>query len=133
VGIVNPLHLAFVAVVALLVLGPKRLPELARSLGHGMREFRETIGQGLGAEQPTAPTYAEQPFTAAPTVDVVAPEPLPAPVAPPPPVPVAPLAADAAAPAALADPPLAAFAPSTEPLAAPLAPPPPVPVEPPAS
>jgi TatA/E family protein of Tat protein translocase len=45
VGIENPVHLLFIAIVALIVLGPKRLPELARALGHGIREFREAIGQ----------------------------------------------------------------------------------------
>ena len=45
-GIENPVHLLFIAVVALLVLGPKRLPGLARALGRGIREFREAIGQG---------------------------------------------------------------------------------------
>lgn len=43
-GIENPVHLLFIAVVALVVLGPRRLPELARTLGHGIREFREAIG-----------------------------------------------------------------------------------------
>jgi len=42
-GFVNPLHIAFVAVVALLVLGPKRFPEVARSVGNGYREFREQL------------------------------------------------------------------------------------------
>jgi TatA/E family protein of Tat protein translocase len=46
VGIENPVHLLFIAVVALIVLGPKRLPGLARALGHGIREFRDAIGQG---------------------------------------------------------------------------------------
>ena len=45
-GIENPVHLLFIAIVALIVLGPKRLPGLARALGHGIREFREAIGQG---------------------------------------------------------------------------------------
>jgi sec-independent protein translocase protein TatA len=46
-GIENPVHLAFIAIVALIVLGPKRLPELARALGHGIREFRESVsGEG---------------------------------------------------------------------------------------
>ena len=45
-GIENPVHILFVGAVALLVLGPKRLPELARSLGHGIREFREAMTQG---------------------------------------------------------------------------------------
>jgi sec-independent protein translocase protein TatA len=43
-GIENPVHLLFIAVVALVVLGPKRLPELARALGKGMREFRQAMG-----------------------------------------------------------------------------------------
>ncbi len=42
-GIENPVHLIFIGVIALLVLGPKRLPELARALGHGIREFRQAI------------------------------------------------------------------------------------------
>lgn len=42
-GIENPIHLLFIAAVALIVLGPKRLPELAKALGHGIREFREAI------------------------------------------------------------------------------------------
>jgi sec-independent protein translocase protein TatA len=42
-GIENPIHLLFIAAIALIVLGPKRLPELARSLGHGMREFRAAM------------------------------------------------------------------------------------------
>jgi TatA/E family protein of Tat protein translocase len=44
-GIDNPVHLIFIAAVALIVLGPKRLPDLARSLGHGMREFRESLSE----------------------------------------------------------------------------------------
>jgi len=69
VGIENPVHLLFIAIIALVVLGPKRLPELARALGHGIREFREsvsqqsepTIEQTLAVEQPAA-----QPDPAAP-------------------------------------------------------------------
>ncbi len=40
---INPLHIAFVAVVALLVLGPKRFPEVARTVGTAYREFREQL------------------------------------------------------------------------------------------
>jgi sec-independent protein translocase protein TatA len=43
-GIESPVHLLFIGAVALIVLGPKRLPELARALGKGMREFREALG-----------------------------------------------------------------------------------------
>jgi TatA/E family protein of Tat protein translocase len=44
-GIENPVHLLFIAIVALIVLGPRRLPELTRAVGRGVREFREAIGQ----------------------------------------------------------------------------------------
>jgi sec-independent protein translocase protein TatA len=42
-GIENPVHLMFIGAIALIVLGPKRLPEVARALGKGMREFREAM------------------------------------------------------------------------------------------
>lgn len=42
-GIENPVHILFIAVVALVVLGPRRLPEMARALGKGMREFRQAM------------------------------------------------------------------------------------------
>jgi sec-independent protein translocase protein TatA len=42
-GIDSPVHLLFLAAVALVVIGPKRLPEVARALGKGMREFREAM------------------------------------------------------------------------------------------
>lgn len=45
-GIESPVHLLFLGAVALIVLGPKRLPELARALGKGMREFRQALGEG---------------------------------------------------------------------------------------
>lgn len=45
-GIENPVHLLFIAAVALIVLGPKRLPDLAKALGHGIREFREAMTSG---------------------------------------------------------------------------------------
>ena len=41
--ILQPTHLLFVLVIALIVLGPKRLPEVGRSLGRGLRDFRSAI------------------------------------------------------------------------------------------
>lgn len=41
--ILQPTHLLFILVVALLVLGPKRLPEVGRSLGNGLRDFRAVM------------------------------------------------------------------------------------------
>jgi len=40
---IGPLELLVIGVIALLVLGPKRLPEAARSLGKGMRELKEAM------------------------------------------------------------------------------------------
>jgi sec-independent protein translocase protein TatA len=40
---IGPLELIIVLVIALIVFGPKRLPDLGRSLGSGMREFKESI------------------------------------------------------------------------------------------
>ena len=39
----GPLELIVILGIALIVLGPKKLPEAARSLGRGMREFKETL------------------------------------------------------------------------------------------
>jgi sec-independent protein translocase protein TatA len=41
--IVQPTHLLLLLVVALFVLGPKRLPSAAKSLGQGMRDFRSAV------------------------------------------------------------------------------------------
>jgi sec-independent protein translocase protein TatA len=43
---IGPLELIIVLVIALLVFGPKKLPELGRSLGSGMREFKDSITGG---------------------------------------------------------------------------------------
>ena len=40
---ISPLEVIVLLVIALIVLGPQRLPEMARSLGRGMREFRAAL------------------------------------------------------------------------------------------
>jgi sec-independent protein translocase protein TatA len=40
---VGPLELLIVGIIALLVLGPQRLPDAARAMGRGMREFRGAL------------------------------------------------------------------------------------------
>jgi sec-independent protein translocase protein TatA len=42
----SPIELLVILGIALIVLGPKRLPEAARSVGRGMREFKETLQGG---------------------------------------------------------------------------------------
>lgn len=48
-GLDNPLHIAFLLLVLLLVFGAKRLPEMGRSLGSGLRGFKEAISGERGS------------------------------------------------------------------------------------
>lgn len=43
VGLENPLHLAIILIVVLMVFGAKRLPEMGKSLGSGLRGFKESL------------------------------------------------------------------------------------------
>jgi sec-independent protein translocase protein TatA len=42
-SVLTPSHIAILLIVLLLIFGPKRLPQTGRALGHGLREFKETI------------------------------------------------------------------------------------------
>lgn len=69
---VGPLELAIVLIIALIVFGPKRLPELGRSLGRGIREFRGSVSgdrdesdsgspdRGSGREEIEAPAPSSE-------------------------------------------------------------------------
>jgi sec-independent protein translocase protein TatA len=59
-GLDNPLHIAFLVVILLLVFGARRLPEMGRSLGHGMREFKQAITGETAPQQPTITPAQEQ-------------------------------------------------------------------------
>jgi sec-independent protein translocase protein TatA len=53
-SLISPVHILFFAAVAVIFVGPKRLPDLARALGEGMRGFRDVLngelpGQDRGA------------------------------------------------------------------------------------
>jgi sec-independent protein translocase protein TatA len=52
VGFINvgPLEILVILVIALLVLGPARLPEAARAVGKGMREFKNSLSESAGHE-----------------------------------------------------------------------------------
>lgn len=67
-GIVNPLHLFFIAIVALIVLGPKRMPEVARSLGNGYRQFRDSLSEVTHLEPDVFPAVNPSSPVAAPAV-----------------------------------------------------------------
>jgi sec-independent protein translocase protein TatA len=69
---VGPLELGIVFLVAILVFGPKRLPELGRSTGRGIREFRQSVsGAGETLELSDGPSDepSREPNRAAATVD----------------------------------------------------------------
>ena len=59
----SPIHLILALGICLVVAGPKRLPELGRSLGRSLREFRSSVG---GLEAPELPAAAEADTPAAP-------------------------------------------------------------------
>jgi sec-independent protein translocase protein TatA len=61
-GLESPMHLLVVLIVAVLVLGPKKLPEAARGLGSGIRHFKDSI-EGKDAPAP-APRVAPAPAEA---------------------------------------------------------------------
>jgi len=60
-GLESPMHLVIVLIVAVLVLGPKKLPEVGRSLGSGIRQFKHSIE---GTEPDPTPVAAPAPVVA---------------------------------------------------------------------
>ena len=93
--ILQPTHLLFILVIALLVLGPKRLPEAGRALGRGRRDFRRAISGDdheplnaapvESAPQPATVVAPVTPATTTPSAaeDTESAEPVPAPTAEP--------------------------------------------------
>jgi sec-independent protein translocase protein TatA len=70
-GLLTPTHLIFLLLLALLLFGAKRLPEIGRSLGTGMREFKDTVtaaGDKVDAVRTELPPAA--PAAAAPATPV---------------------------------------------------------------
>lgn len=66
-GLDNPLHIVFLVVILLLVFGARRLPEIGRSLGSGLREFKQSVtgeshspSQSHDQEHPTLPPATPQ-------------------------------------------------------------------------
>jgi sec-independent protein translocase protein TatA len=89
-GFLTPTHVLLLLAVALLLFGAKRLPELGRSLGSGLREFKHSIDPQSDPQPttlPAAPTSAAAQAPAAPAPsgavptrpDVVPPQPAPIP------------------------------------------------------
>jgi sec-independent protein translocase protein TatA len=53
---IGPMELVVVLIIALIVLGPKRLPDAGRSLGAGMRGFKDSLS---GHDEPAAPAITK--------------------------------------------------------------------------
>jgi sec-independent protein translocase protein TatA len=58
-SLLSPTHLMVLAVIALLLFGAKRLPEIARSLGSGLHEFKSSVTGLVEHEAPAAQPPAE--------------------------------------------------------------------------
>jgi sec-independent protein translocase protein TatA len=56
---IGPMELLVVLIVALVIFGPKRIPEMGRSIGNGMREFKDSIS-GKAAPKPELESGAGQ-------------------------------------------------------------------------
>jgi sec-independent protein translocase protein TatA len=72
---VGPLEIAVVLIIVLIIFGPKRLPELGKSMGNGIREFKNSISGDSDQDSPeekrrelqASESQPTQPAAAAPT------------------------------------------------------------------
>jgi sec-independent protein translocase protein TatA len=77
----GPLEIIIILVIVLIVFGPKRLPDLGRSLGRGMREFKESVTgkdkdelpEASSVESPEPATVKAEPTTVTPEPTTVPP------------------------------------------------------------
>ena len=53
----SPMHLLIIAIVVLVLFGGRKIPEMMKGLGQGVREFKE----GMRGDQPQQPTQTSQP------------------------------------------------------------------------
>jgi sec-independent protein translocase protein TatA len=76
---ISPIQIVIVLVIALLVFGPKRLPELGRTIGRGLREFKSSVAD-FGADDAPAPPRTARAAHEGPPAPVPAAAPPPRPV-----------------------------------------------------
>jgi sec-independent protein translocase protein TatA len=62
---IGPLEIVIVLVIVLVIFGPKRLPDLGRSLGKGMREFKDSVTGKDNDELPEGTVEKSEPTAAA--------------------------------------------------------------------
>jgi sec-independent protein translocase protein TatA len=76
-GMLQPGHLLIILVIALLVFGPGKLPELGSALGKGLREFKRSVDTEPAADSTAASVLPPAPTTAAAIPPATADAPLP--------------------------------------------------------
>ncbi len=54
--LLSPMHIVLLLIVALLIFGPKRLPEIGSGLGKSIREFKESMSQATSPQKDATPT-----------------------------------------------------------------------------
>jgi sec-independent protein translocase protein TatA len=59
IGNIGPMELVLVLAIALIVLGPKKLPEAGRAVGKGLREFKDSVSGGGGSDEHASIADAE--------------------------------------------------------------------------
>jgi sec-independent protein translocase protein TatA len=69
---IGPVEIIIVLVIVLLIFGPKRLPDLGRSLGRGMREFKDSV-TGKDDDKQLEERHVEQAAPVAPAAPVATP------------------------------------------------------------
>jgi sec-independent protein translocase protein TatA len=77
-GLDNPIHILFLLMIALLVFGAKRLPEMGKSLGEGLRGFKESVSGDTHLAHMTSdhtPAQVNELSTATPMPTQPAPQP----------------------------------------------------------
>jgi sec-independent protein translocase protein TatA len=65
-GLLQPTHMIILLAVALIFLGPKRLPDAGRALGQGLREFKDSLGHDPRPPLPESEPAASEPTPPAP-------------------------------------------------------------------
>jgi sec-independent protein translocase protein TatA len=59
-GLLQPMHLILILTVALIVFGPRRLPEIGKGLGEAIRGFKKALDEGISSEsKATGPAEIE--------------------------------------------------------------------------
>jgi sec-independent protein translocase protein TatA len=71
---ISPIQIIIVLAIALLVFGPKRLPEMGRSIGRGIRDFKDGLTNDHrddGVAEPTRTAIEGEPAQAEPTLEEI--------------------------------------------------------------